>query len=150
MTNRNGSNRPLLAGIIAGVFGAAATGPVVIGQVRTGLETNAPVETRPFRIVLPSEHLLGDWNGLRTQLEDAGIEPSLTLLTDFAWNPVGGMSQGATEATNLGLSLHFDLDRIWGVEGGSFLLQFSERFGNSLSSEHVRNVFTIQEVFGGE
>jgi porin len=83
-------------------------------------------------------------------LEDAGIKPSLTLVTEFAANVSGGKSQGATQATNLGLSLNFDLDRIAGIHGGSFLLSFSERFGKSLSSEHVGNVFTIQEVYGGE
>jgi porin len=118
-------------------------------QDRSGVDTGTPVETRPFQIILPSAHLLGDWNGLRTGLEDAGITPALTLLTQFAANPTGGKSQGATQETNLGLSLQFDLDRMCGIAGGSFLVQLSQRFGSNLSSDYVGNVFSIQSV-GGE
>jgi porin len=150
MKSRNDSNVLLLVATIAGVIGAPAGRLAAIGQVRPGFESNTPVETRPFEIVLPSDHLLGDWWGLRTKLEHAGIEPTLTLITEFAGNPVGGKSQGATQASNLGLSLYFDLDRVSGIKGGSFLLSLSEHFGSSLSSEHVGNVFTIQEVSGSE
>jgi porin len=150
MRNRNDSNRRSLATIMAGVIGAIAAGPVSTGQVRSGFEMNHPVETRPFEIVLPSDHLLGDWGGLRTKLEDAGVKPALTLVKEFAANVSGGKSQGATQATNIGLSLNFDLDRLAGINGASFLLSFSERFGRSLSENYVGNVFTIQEVYGGE
>jgi porin len=121
-----------------------------LGQERTGVDTVAPVAVRPFQLQLPSDHLLGDWNGVRTKLEEAGIAPTLTLVTDVAWNPSGGRAQGITQASNLGLDLLFDLDRIGGVEGGSVLVQFSQRFGNSLSKEYIGNVFNTQQVFGGE
>jgi porin len=111
--------------------------------------THDPIDLRPFQIVLPSGHLLGDWWGVRTKLEDAGIKPSLTLVTDFAWNPSGGANQGSTVAFNLGLDLLFDLDKMAGIKGGSFLMQFSERSGESLSSKYIGNVFTSQQVFGG-
>lgn len=151
MKNRKDSNRRSLFAILAGVIGASATtGSVAIAQVRAGFESNTPVESRPFQIVLPSGHLLGDWAGLRTRLEDAGITPSLTLVSDFAWNPSGGKSQGATDATSIGLSLKFDLARMAGIQGGSFLLSFCERFGSNLSSEHIGNIFTVQDVFGVE
>ena len=54
-------------------------------------------------IVLPVDHLLGDWWGLRTRLEDQGITPSLTFESNLAGNPVGGIRHGFTEADNLGL-----------------------------------------------
>jgi porin len=150
MKNRNDSILLPLVAMISGVINAVAAGPVALGQVRTDFETNRPFDTRPFEIVLPSDHVLGNWFGLRTEMENAGIDPSLTLLTEFAANPVGGKSQGATQATNIGLSFHFDLDRIAGIKGGSFLLSFSERFGNSLSAEYIGNFFPTQEVYGGE
>ena len=145
-------NRPSLVAILAGVIGAfAAAGSVAIGQeVRGGYESNTPAETRPFQIVLPSSHLLGDWAGLRTELEDAGITPSLTLTSDFAWNASGGKSQGVTQASSIGLSLQFDLDRIAGIRGGSILVSLCERFGSDLSSQYIGNIFTVQDVYGVE
>ena len=112
--------------------------------------SQVPVNLHPFELMLHREHLLGDWYGLRTGLEDRGITPTLTFVTDIAGNPVGGRSQGITEADNLGLDLLFDLDKLAGLEGASFLISMSQRNGESLSAKRVGNVFTIQQVYGGQ
>jgi porin len=109
-----------------------------------------PVDIRPFQLTLPKDHLLRDWFGVRTELERMGITPTLTLETDVAANPTGGRSQGITEASNLDLNLLFDLDKIGGIKDATFLLQLSERWGNSLSSDKIGNDFTTQQVYGGE
>ena len=87
---------------------------------------------------------------MRTHLEESGITPTLTLVTDVAGNPSGGREQGITQASNLGLDLLFNLDKLAGIKGGSMLVQFSQCFGNSLSKDYIGNVFTTQQVFGGE
>jgi porin len=87
---------------------------------------------------------------LRTNAEAIGISPSVTFVSDVAGNITGGKSQGVTHADNLGIDLLFDLDKLAGLEGGSFLASASQRSGSSLSSEHVGNVFTIQQVYGGQ
>src|SRR5215469_12623266 len=118
-------------------------------------ETEAPAGTRslaplPFQLVLPREHLLGDWFTTRTWLEDHGITPTLTFVTDSLGNPTGGTRQGFTTANNLGLDLNFDLEKLVGLEGGSFLFSMSYRFGGSLSANYIHNFFPVQQVFGGE
>src|SRR5262249_29402437 len=118
-------------------------------------EVEAPVGTRslaplPFQLVLPREHLFGDWFTIRTWLEDHGVTPTLTFVTDSLGNPTGGREQGFTTANNVGLDLNFDLEKLGVVEGGSFLLSMSYRFGSSLSANYIHNVFTVQQVFGGE
>jgi len=112
-----------------------------------GTRSLAPL---PFQLVLPRDHLLGDWYGTRTWLEDQGITPTLTFVTDSLGNPSGGNRQGFTTANNLGLDLNFDLEKLCGFEGASFLLSMSYRFGGSLSANYIHNVFTVQQVFGGE
>jgi porin len=112
------------------------------------LET--PVEVRPFELVLPRGHIFGDWSSTRTKLEDMGITPVVSLEVDVAGNPSGGRSQGITESSNLGLSLLFDLEKIADVKGASFQVQTSERWGTSLSSEYIGNIFTTQQDFGGQ
>jgi porin len=116
----------------------------------SGSSSSVPPNLRPFQLVLPRAHLLGDWDGLRPKLEERGFTPSLTLVTDIAGNVTGGKSQGVTEAGNLGLNLFFDLEKLAGLSGGSFLVSMSQRWGTSLSQEHVGNVFTIQQVYGGQ
>jgi carbohydrate-selective porin OprB/predicted NBD/HSP70 family sugar kinase len=105
---------------------------------------------RPFQLTLPKGHLLGDWSGLRTDLENYGITPTLTYVADIAGNPTGGKSQGVAYSDNIGLDLLFDLDKIVRLEGGSFLVSMSQRDGDSLSGKHVGNVFTIQQNYGGQ
>ena len=104
--------------------------------------------SRLFQLVLPSEHLFGDWGGLRSKLEEKGITPRLTLVTDLAGNPRGGRSQGATAPTSFELSLFFDLEKISGLKGGSVLASFSERWGHQLSAKHIGNTFSTQQIFG--
>jgi porin len=115
----------------------------------------APAGTRtladtPFQLVLPQGHLFGDWAGSRTWLEEHGITPTLTFVMDALGNPTGGLQQGFRQASNLGLDVRFDLETLFGLAGGSFLISFSERFGSSLSKEDIGNVFTVQQVFGGQ
>jgi porin len=117
--------------------------------------TEAPAGTRslgplPFKLVLPREHLFGDWFTTRTWLEDHGITPTLTFVTDSLGNPTGGSEQGFTTANNVGLDLNFDLEKLCGFEGASLLVSMSYRFGGSLSANYIHNVFTVQQVFGGE
>jgi porin len=103
---------------------------------------------RVFELVLPSEHLLGDWGGVRTKLEDAGITPRLILVTDVAGNPTGGLSQGATAPSSAELSLFLDLEKISGLKGGSIFISSSERWGSNLAKTDIGNVFGPQQIWG--
>src|SRR5262245_31701743 len=58
---------------------ATAAAPTATGYQLGGTPEPVPVSERNFGmdlIVLPVDHLLGDWYGLRTRLEDQGIIPS--------------------------------------------------------------------------
>lgn len=104
--------------------------------------------SRLFQLVLPSQHLLDDWAGLRSKLEEKGITPRLILVTDLAGNVRGGRSQGATAPSSVELSLLFDLEKMHILKGGSILASFSERWGHKLSDTHIGNTFSTQQIFG--
>src|SRR5512146_368463 len=91
-----------------------------------------PIADTPFQLILPREHLLGDWYGMRRWLEDHGITPSLTFVTDALGNPTGGQRQSFTAFSNLGVDLRCDLEKLYGPMGGSFEFSTSYRFGSSL------------------
>ncbi|MGH7243310.1 MAG: carbohydrate porin [Phycisphaerales bacterium] len=111
--------------------------------------TSAESDFQPFHLIPTSGNLFGDWFGARTYLEEKGITPTLSFVTNLAGNVSGGRDQGFTHADNLGLDLHFDLEKILGIDGASFLLNMSQRSGSSVSSVYIGNVFTVQQVFGG-
>ena len=125
-------------------------GAGLVSAEEAGRSLESPVSLRPFQLILPQEHLFGDWDGLRSQLENEGFVPTLTFVTNIAGNPTGGKDQGVTHADNLGLDLLFKLDKLVGLKGGSFLVSMSQRSGSSLSREYIGNVFTVQQVFGGQ
>jgi porin len=108
-----------------------------------------PVNLRPF-LGVERDHFFNDWFTFRSSAENVGLTPTLTFDSNIAGNVTGGQSQGVTHADNLGLSLLFDFDKMASLEGGSFLASVSQRSGSSLSKEHVGNVFTIQQVYGGQ
>src|SRR5262249_34256989 len=75
----------------------------------------------PFQLILPREHLFGDWFTTRTSLADHGIPPTPTFVTHSLSNTTGCTAQGFTTAHNAGLALNFDLEKLVGLYGGSFL-----------------------------
>jgi porin len=119
-------------------------------QQQTSNDAVQDTTSRVFQLGLPSEHLLGDWGGLRSKLEESGITPRWFVITDVAGNPSGGHSQGATQASSTELSLLFDLNRIAGIKGGSIFTSLSQRWGNRLSSNYIGNVFPEQQIYGFE
>lgn len=122
-----------------------------ISAVETFVAANDPFTERNFKadvLVMPVDRLLGDWLGVLPRLEDDGITPSVTFVSDMLGNPVGGVSQGFTEANNLGVNIVFDLEKRYGLEGGSFLSSMSQKSGKSLSEEYIGNAFGAQQVFG--
>jgi porin len=108
-----------------------------------------PIADTPFQLILPREHLLGDWYGMRRWLEDHGITPTLTFVTDALGNPTGGQQQSFTAFSNLGVDLRFDLEKLYGPKGGSFEFSTSYRFGSSLSRKYIDNTFNVQQVCCG-
>jgi porin len=117
--------------------------------------SSAPGGTRsladtPFQLILPRQHLLSDRYGERAWLEEHGITPTLTFLTDALGNPTGGQRQGFSAGNNVGLDLNFDLEKLHGPKGGSFQLSMSERFGSSRSATDIGNVFSVQAVYGAD
>ena len=113
----------------------------------TNSETFKDPTARVFELVLPSEHVFGDWGGLRSKLQESGITPRLILVTDLAGNPSGGRSQAATAPSSVELSLFFDLEKIYGVKGAPSLRRFrtagataSRRSISGTPSAHSRSL----------
>jgi porin len=157
IANAQDTSSPVLSGKATNIKSAHAhenqsdTKPAAAPVERTTSDVSqAPVQLRPFILTLPRDHLLGDWGGLLPKMEDTGITPTLTYVSDIAGNPTGGKSQGISYDDNIGLGLEFDLNKLAGLDGGSLLISMSERDGDSLSKKYVGNVFSVQQVYGGE
>lgn len=97
----------------------------------------------------PSDYLTGGWGGHREKLVEQGIDLQLTYQAEPEWNPVGGEKQSATYVHNIGLSAEFDLEKLLHIPNTTFLIQGSQRSGNSLTEEAIGNAISVQQLFGG-
>lgn len=93
------------------------------------------------------EHLLGDWGGIRPQLESHGIYLQLSAIAEFAGN-TGGVRQGATSANQIAFSADIDWQRLAGVTGFSTHVILVNRSGANDSHLFGDNVAPVQEIYG--
>ena len=94
--------------------------------------------------------LTGNWWGLRTTADEAGITLSGSYTNNIAGNPVGGKSAGFTYTDNILVGALLDFDKLVGWQGLTLTVSGLNRSGSSLSQENVGNQFTVQQIFGGQ
>lgn len=93
--------------------------------------------------------ITGDWNGLRTQLQDQGWEFEAKGVWEGAWNPGGGNHQSAAGAGELDFGAIADLGKLMGDDGGKFEVLITDRFGaNLVDVAGLHTLMQVQEIFG--
>ena len=115
----------------------------------------APVGSSAASDFPVSRYLTGNWNGLRDDWQQAGVELFFNATAEPMRNISGGERIGGTWPSNLGLELHLDLAKLLGVANTGLLVKVSKRDGNSVSIEDVApsqggNLFPVQELYGGQ
>jgi porin len=139
----------MLAGLLAAIAGQASAQTSTPG---TELFEDFPhyvARTPPQIGVAPTtEHLFGDWGGLRTTLSNMGIYIGFDALTEFAGNVSGGTKQGATFAGQEALSVDIDWQRLAGLEGFSTHLIMVNRWGANDSTLFGDRLLPVQEIYG--
>lgn len=83
-------------------------------------------------------------------LDVDGVDVSASYTNNLAGNPVGGVRQGFTYADSIEFGVEIDFGKIAGWHGLSLTAGAFDRNGRSLSDEAIGNVFTVQQVYGGQ
>lgn len=91
--------------------------------------------------------LTGDWNGARTALADKGVTVFSNWIVDALGNTSGGLRQGAAMDGQFELELTFDLDKLAGWKGASFVASLYWLQGSNLSTD-VGNLLTLTNIAG--
>jgi porin len=89
----------------------------------------------------------GNWDGVRSDLAEAGVSVFGTYQSESAGNPVGGESQQVRYTHNIAMGVATDLQKLVGLDDTYFLASASERTGNSLSND-IPNFFQVQQIYG--
>jgi porin len=98
---------------------------------------------------LSQDTATGDWGGLRSQAEAAGLTVEGNYQTDLLANPIGGEQQGFAYDGLMEISLDFDLEKIAGLEGTSFVIAGYWASGDDLSDTKIGNLIDVSQVFDG-
>lgn len=98
---------------------------------------------------LAQDTATGDWAGLRSRAEAAGLTVDGYYQTDLLANPVGGERQGFAYAGLAEVALDFDLGQIAGLEGTSFSIAGYWASGDDLSDTRIGNLIGVAQAFNG-
>jgi porin len=96
----------------------------------------------------PSDHLFGDWGGLRTELHNVGIDLAFDWVSEVAGNVSGGVKQGTTYAGQVGFEADIDWEKLAGLKGLSTHTVIVNRQGANASENFGDNLIPVQEIYG--
>ena len=85
---------------------------------------------------------------LGQNLYDNGITFNSRYLGEFAANPVGGQEQGTAFAGELNFNTAINMEKLVGLPGGYFHIQFVDRMGQNLTGQSINNSVQVQQIYG--
>src|SRR5580692_7281197 len=116
---------------------------IALGMLAWGGAAKAGAPT-PF----PTDIFL-DWDGLRNELRDLGVDFRIGYTSETATNVQGGTQQGVTYDDQFTFSLGFDLQKLLNLNQAKFQMTVTDRNGQSLSSvEDLQSLQQVQEIYG--
>jgi porin len=92
------------------------------------------------------DSLTGDWGGLRSSLEDAGVKFGLLEQSELWGNLVGGLHQGAVYNGLTTASLTFDLDKLAGWTGATFFVDAYQIHGSGPDTNLNGNLQDVSNI----
>jgi porin len=102
-----------------------------------------------------SEHMTGDWGGLRQELYDKGFDFPIEYVGEAASNLNGGYNDDTTGrySDQFAFGVQMDLQKILGWHDAEFKLAITERSGNNISNDRIGDpragtLSSSQEVWG--
>lgn len=97
----------------------------------------------------PPTGLLGDWGGVRSRLQDAGIAVSARYTSESAYNFNGGVRDLWRETGQFDVSAQADMEKLAGIKGGRMQATVTYRRGRDLGADANLGVLQqVQEVYG--
>ena len=93
-------------------------------------------------------YVTGDWLGVRTELEDKGVEISGGYTAEVWGNTTGGLKTGAVYTGLLDFGATVDLEKLVGWKGASVSTRWLWLSGRDASEDLVGNFLTISNIAG--
>ena len=126
-------------------------GTVAIGFAMLGLAGPAHADDAAEATPKPTgfwerDTLTGDWGGVRSDLEEAGIKLGVIETSDGFADVSGGARTGATYEGRTELDLDLDLEKLVGWSGATVHAGAWQIHGRGLSGNNTKNLLTISSI----
>ena len=96
-----------------------------------------------------SDDLFLDWDGLRSELRDDGIDVRVGYASETVTNVQGGDKELWRYADQWTFAATLDLERLLKIDQGQFRISITDRNGRNLSADaHLDDLQQVQEVYG--
>ena len=137
--------------------GTSEVQPAKLTESETSETQEAPPEPKEpekkrFSMFAPdSPYMLGDWGGVRTDLEDVGLSFHLSYQNNFFANVKGGRTTNSAHHNDgtIDLLITVDLDKMELIEGGRILAHVKREWGNGINF-YTGAIFQVQDDQDGD
>ena len=97
----------------------------------------------------PIAELGVEWGGLRSALNDIGIDFHIAYVSETATNVRGGEDELWRYADQLSFAALIDLQKLMGLQQAQFQITATDRNGRNLSNDaHLGSLEEVQEIYG--
>jgi porin len=98
-----------------------------------------------------SKCLTDNWGRYRTRLLNSGVEVFAFYNSIFSGNMSGGKHpRNATMVDDAWVGVKFDLQKIFGGDGGRFVVSGVNRDGDDLTHKYIGSIYSTQQMVGGQ
>ncbi|EKE04017.1 MAG: Carbohydrate-selective porin [uncultured bacterium] len=121
---------------------------VPILELKGGVKQAEETSQTPLEAWIRGDYATGDWGGLRTQLEDKGIN----IQTEYIMEPFMNL-RGRVPIDyfgNLDVTLEAETEKMNLWRGGKFFVYFQQNHGNGITNRYVNDIQTLSNIDPGE
>ena len=144
--------------IVTFLCACALSGQAAFAQTAVSSRVRSRPATAPQTAVTASQedswmqgkYALGNMNGMRGEMFDAGFEPFLYYTAIYSGNPVGGFRHGSTYVDDFYFGANLYLNKLIGWEGAKLTVGLVNRDGLGLSEHFVGSRYDVQQSVGGQ
>jgi len=128
---------------LAGALGLFALAPAYSAKSDDG-QTGAPPASF-FALPLYLRQIT-DTGGLRSSLEQQGLNFTFSYYGDALANPIGGVERGLGYDGRFGILIDADLAKLFGWNGATFHASIHQINGTQFGSTHLDNLMTVSSI----
>ncbi|HEX4637812.1 MAG TPA: carbohydrate porin [Rhizomicrobium sp.] len=110
------------------------------------LASPARAQVLNYEDVFQRPTLTGDWDGMRSRWEDAGVQLGGDEILESLGNLNSGMRQGAVIEGRLELFANIDMAKAFGMPGLIFHANAYQIHGEGLTSHYLGNLITVSNI----